>query len=57
MISTWAVELFLDKLNVLEDTAANSANDVIQRNVLTDMENIRKEFEEFITKHKVILGR
>ena len=53
MVSTWAVELFLDKLNSLEDSAANSANEVIQKNIQVDIENVRKEFQEFITKHKV----
>ena len=54
MVSTWAVELFLDKLNSLEDSAANSANEVIQKNIQVDIENVRKEFQEFITKHKVV---
>jgi len=54
MISTWAVELFLDKLNTLEDSAANSTNEIVQRNVLSDTENLRKEFQQFILRHKVI---
>jgi len=54
MISTWAVELFLDKLNTLEDSAANSTNEIVQQNVLSDTENLRKEFQQFILRHKVI---
>ena len=53
MISTWAIELFLDKLNTLEDSATNSANEIVQRNILGETENVRKEFQEFIIKHKV----
>lgn len=53
MISTWAIELFLDKLNTLEDSAANSTNSVVQRSIKSEIETVRAEFQDFITKHKV----
>lgn len=55
MISTWAIELFLYKLNSLEDSATNSNNSLIQQNLKSETETIRSEFQDFITKHKVIL--
>ena len=54
MISTWAVELFLDKLNSLEDSATNSDNFLAQQNLKSESETIRSEFQDFITKHKVL---
>jgi len=56
MVSTWAIELFLDKLNSLEDATANSSNTIIQQNRKTETEAIRAEFQEFITKHKVYIA-
>jgi len=53
MVSTWAIELFLDKLNSLEDATSNSSNVIIQQNRKTETEAIRAEFQKFITKHKV----
>jgi hypothetical protein len=53
MISTWAIELFLDKLNSLEDSATNSSNAIIQKNIKSETEIIRSEFQDFIMKHKV----
>ena len=53
MISTWAIELFLDKLNSLEDSATNSNNTVTQQNLKSELESVRHEFQEFISKHKV----
>ena len=54
MISTWAIELFLDKLNSLEDSATNSNNFLVQENLKSETETIRSEFQDFITKHKVL---
>jgi hypothetical protein len=54
MISTWAIELFLDKLNSLEDASSNSSNPLIQQTLESESETIRLEFEEFIKKHKVV---
>jgi len=53
MISTWAIELFLDKLNSLEDSATNSSNAITQSNLKSESEAVRSEFQNFITKHKV----
>ena len=55
MISTWAIELFLDKLNSLEDATANTINSAAQNNILTETETIRLEFQNFIIKHKVLV--
>lgn len=54
MISTWAIELFLDKLNTLEDSATNSNNPITQQNLKSELETVRLEFQEFISKHKVV---
>lgn len=54
MISTWAIELFLDKLNSLEDSATNSSNSLVQQNLKFETETIRSEFQDFIMKHKVL---
>jgi hypothetical protein len=56
MVSTWAIELFLNKLNSLEDATTNSSNSIIQENKKTETEAVCTEFQEFITKHKVILS-
>jgi hypothetical protein len=53
MISTWAIELFLDKLNTLEDSATNSNNTIVQENMKSETEATRLEFQDFIKKHKV----
>jgi hypothetical protein len=53
MISTWAIELFLDKLNTLEDSATNSSNAITQENIKTETEAVHKEFQNFIDRHKV----
>lgn len=54
MISTWAIELFLDKLNSLEDSVANSNNSLVQHNLRDDLKTVESESQDFITKHKVI---
>ena len=54
MISTWAIELFLDKLNTLEDSAANATNSIAEQNIKSEIDSIRSEFQDFITKHKVV---
>jgi vacuolar protein sorting-associated protein 18 len=54
MISTWAIELFMDKLNTLEDSAANSTNSVAQRSIKSEIDTVRAEFQDFIAKHKVV---
>jgi len=53
MISTWAIELFLDKLNSLEDSATNSNNSLVQQNLKDDLQTVQSEYQSFITKHKV----
>jgi hypothetical protein len=53
MISTWAIELFLDKLNSLEDSATNSNNSLVQQNLKDDLQTVQSEYQNFITKHKV----
>ena len=55
MISTWAIELFLDKLNSLEDAATNSTNSLVQQNLKDDLHTVQSEYQNFITKHKVHL--
>jgi hypothetical protein len=57
MISTWAIELFLDKLNTLEDSATNSNNTVAQESMKSETETVRLEFQDFIKKHKVYLNQ
>lgn len=54
MISIWAVELYLNKLNTLEDSATNSNDAIVQNNVKSEVETIRSEFQAFVTKHKVV---
>ena len=53
MISTWVIELFMDKLNSLEDSATNSSNAIMQSNLKSETEIVRAEFQDFIKKHKV----
>lgn len=54
MISIWAVELYLNKLNTLEDSATNSNDAIVQNNVKSEVEVIRSEFQAFVVKHKVV---
>jgi len=56
MISTWAIELFLDKLNSLEDATTNSNNTLVQQNLKDDLHTVQSEYEVFITKHKVFIN-
>ena len=56
MIATWATELYLDKLNSLEDSTTNSSNELLQEKIKSEIETTRQEFQEFINKHKVVIS-
>ncbi|KAI1854833.1 hypothetical protein JX266_000951 [Neoarthrinium moseri] len=60
MIATWLVEIFMAKLNSLEDTIKTEAE--LVENLSTDqskeqLSTIRGEFQTFVTKHKSDLDR
>lgn len=58
MISTWLVEIFMSKLNSLEDTIATKAELVegsSSSNAKDDVQTIRTEFHEFVSKYKADL--
>ncbi|KAI1879518.1 hypothetical protein JX265_002472 [Neoarthrinium moseri] len=60
MIATWLVEIFMAKLNSLEDTIKTEAE--LVENLSTDqskeqLSTIRGEFQTFVTKHKADLDR
>lgn len=60
MIATWLVEIFMAKLNSLEDTIKTEAE--LVENLNTDqskeqLSTIREEFQSFVNKHKSDLDR
>jgi hypothetical protein len=60
MIATWLVEIFMAKLNSLEDTIKTEAE--LVENLNTDQSreqlgSVRSEFQSFVTKHKSDLDR
>ncbi|KAH8673654.1 vacuolar protein sorting protein-like protein DigA [Xylariales sp. PMI_506] len=60
MIATWLVEIFMAKLNSLEDTIKTEAE--LVENLNTDqsreqLSSVRDEFRSFVNKHKADLDR
>lgn len=60
MIATWLVEIFMAKLNSLEDTIKTEAE--LVENLNTDqskeqLRSVREEYRAFVTKHKSDLDR
>ncbi|ORY59078.1 Pep3/Vps18/deep orange family-domain-containing protein [Pseudomassariella vexata] len=60
MVSTWLVEIFMAKLNALEDTIKTEAE--LVENLNTDQSKqqlgaVRDEFHDFVNKHKSDLDR
>ncbi|CAJ2510142.1 Uu.00g060420.m01.CDS01 [Anthostomella pinea] len=60
MIATWLVEVFMAKLNSLEDTITLEAEMVESRNKNQSpqqLDAVRREFHDFVNKHKSELDR
>ncbi|KAK8873984.1 vacuolar protein sorting protein-like protein DigA [Apiospora arundinis] len=60
MVATWLVEIFMAKLNTLEDTVNTEAE--LVENLNTDqsreqLTSVRDEFREFVNRHKSDLDR
>jgi hypothetical protein len=60
MVASWLVELFMAKLNLLDDTISAKA-EISEAapiaNVQEDLPSMRREFQEFVTKYKSDLDR
>lgn len=55
MIATWLVQIFMAKLNSLDDMVATKAElleDTDAGGAKRDLDKTRSEFQEFVTKHK-----
>lgn len=55
MVATWLVELFMAKLNLLDDTLSAQAEvseGTTVSNTKDELPAIRREYQEFVTKHK-----
>ncbi|KAL8701449.1 MAG: hypothetical protein Q9201_004901 [Fulgogasparrea decipioides] len=60
MIASWLVEIFMSKLNSLDDTITTKAQLVEGTNTAEtkdELGGIRKEFEDFVNKYKADLDR
>ncbi|KAI2636463.1 Pep3/Vps18/deep orange family-domain-containing protein [Hypomontagnella submonticulosa] len=60
MIATWLVEIFMAKLNSLEDSItieAEPTENESRKQSRYQLDTVRKEFQEFINKHKSDLDR
>ncbi|ORY16122.1 Pep3/Vps18/deep orange family-domain-containing protein [Clohesyomyces aquaticus] len=60
MVATWLVELYMAKLNILDDTITTKAELSESMNTAETQDKlsvIRKEFQEFATKYKADLDR
>jgi hypothetical protein len=53
MVSTWVVELLLDKLNSLEDSLTSATDLRIKENLKSQLAAVKSEFQNFVLKHKV----
>jgi len=53
MIATWLVEIYLNKINMLEDQTAASAGSDEARNFLAEQKFLEEEFRVFLDTHKV----
>lgn len=60
MVASWLVELFMAKLNLLDDTISAKAElseAAPIANVQEDLPSMRREFQEFVSKYKSDLDR
>ncbi|THX30688.1 hypothetical protein D6D10_08588 [Aureobasidium pullulans] len=60
MVASWLVELFMAKLNLLDDTISAKAElseAAPIANVQEDLPSMRREFQEFVTKYRSDLDR
>lgn len=60
MVASWLVELFMAKLNLLDDTISAKAElseAAPIANVQEDLPSMRREFQDFVTKYKSDLDR
>ncbi|EAW12555.1 vacuolar protein sorting protein DigA [Aspergillus clavatus NRRL 1] len=60
MVASWLVEVFMSKLNALDDniaTKAELAEGVSTENIQDELSDVRAEFQEFVTKYKTDLDK
>jgi len=61
LVASWLVELFMAKLNSLDDTITANTGEVAEATTVAkvkdDLPAIRREFQEFVTKYKSDLDR
>ncbi|KAF4309360.1 Pep3/Vps18/deep orange [Botryosphaeria dothidea] len=60
LVATWLVEIFISKLNALDDTIGTKAElseGMNARDTEDQLSLTRREFQEFVTKHKADLDR
>jgi hypothetical protein len=53
MIATWLVEIYLSKINTLEDLAASSAGSDDIGNFKAEQKDLEDEFKGFLEQYKV----
>lgn len=53
MIATWLVEIYLSKINLLEDLAASSAGSEDTSNCKAEQKALEDEFKVFLEQYKV----
>lgn len=53
MICTWLVEIYLSKLNLLEDLTASGAGSVDTTNYNVEQKELEEEFKGFLRDNKV----
>jgi hypothetical protein len=56
MLATWLVEIFLSKLNQLEDVAASEAASDEAENYKAEKIMLEDDVKQFLKTYKVILG-
>ena len=54
MIATWLVEIYLSKINMLEDLAASNAGSDDVGNFKAEQKVLEDEFKAFLDQYKVI---
>ncbi|KAJ5992429.1 hypothetical protein N7451_008153 [Penicillium sp. IBT 35674x] len=60
MVASWLVELFMSKLNSLDDNIATKAeltDGATTGEIKDELGTVREEFQEFVTKHKADLDK
>lgn len=60
MIASWLIEIFMSKMNSLDDTITAKAQlteDINTADAKDELTNIRKEFADFVTRYKSDLDR